>query len=199
MVSLIKLYNGAEIYTFGKPYLFLMSGVHGEERSGPLALRKLVKSAELNNVWVLPCLNVEGYNGNNRLCGQFNLNSEWKETTQLDFMKQLMALLEMNKPKLFVDLHEDYEQVSYVWSNFNNPTNIEKEVRDFCVKRKVGWIVWPRDKVYEGTSEDWAQSQNIPAYTPEVGMYNNFDKRLIMAEKFIEFFIDLSGKAFAQL
>ena len=197
---MIKLYNGAEIYTFGKPHLFIMSGVHGEERSGPLALRKLIHyNKNLENVWVLPCLNLEGFNTNNRYCGTYNLNSEWKDATQVDFVKQLMALLEMNKPKLFVDLHEDYEQVDYVWSNHNNPVNIENEVRDFCIKRKVGWIVWPRDKVYEGTSEDWAAQKGIPAYTPEVGMYQNFDKRMVMANKFIEFFVDLSKRSFAIL
>lgn len=197
---MIKLFNGAEIFTFGKPHLFLMSGVHGEERSGPIALRKLIHyKKDLENVWVLPCLNPLGYTQSNRLCGSYNLNSEWKDTTPVDFIRQLMALLEINTPKLFVDIHEDYEQVNYIWSNHSNPVNIENDVRDFCYKRKVGWIVWPRDKVYEGTSEDWAVQKGIAAYTPEAGMYQNFDKRLDMADKFIEFFIGLSKKSFANL
>ena len=194
-MNTLKLSNGAVIYQFGKPNAFIMSGVHGEERAGVMALNKfLIKhQGKINNTWILPCLNIEGFENQNRLCGTINLADEFREDTDLKFMQELLSILENNKPHIFVDLHEDCESdADYVWThwdNFNLNPMLEENLRDFCRKNSIGLKYWPDSKYYDGTGEKFARNILIPsAYTTETFLYQNLDVRIKRNLEFAEQF-----------
>ena len=116
----IKLKNDSTIYCYGEPKRFFMGGVHGEERAPVMALNTLLRD-NLEDVWILPCLNRKGFEDYNRFHGKYNLNSQFKPDTPFDFMKQLMDILLNEKPKLFVDMHEDVDShFDYIWTSFQN-------------------------------------------------------------------------------
>jgi len=186
----VKLTNGAEIHTYGRPNLFLMSGVHGEERAGVMALTTILKDG-LENVWILPCLNIQGHQELNRYCGDKNLNDEFRKETTLGFMQELMEILKNNKPKIFVDLHEDVcAESDYIWSHFSNEKNIDKKVRSFCEKKDVGLVYQPDIEYYKGSSEQFARKIGIPScYTTETKQYAPFAKRLKRNKDYIKLFI----------
>jgi predicted deacylase len=187
---MIKLSNGARIYDNGRPDVFLMAGIHGEERAPVMALMTIIKD-DLKNVWVLPCLNIQGHKELNRYCGDKNLNGEFKEDTTLDFMQELMEILHCNKPKVFVDMHEDVcAENDYIWSHFDNEESVENKVRVYCKRNDVGLLYQPNIEYYNGCSETWARSIGIPnCYTTETKQYAPFDKRLKANKKYIDLFL----------
>ncbi len=193
---MIKLSNGARIYTYGKPNLFLLGGVHGEERASAMALMHTL-SDNLKNVWILPCLNKQGYEELNRLCGKKNLNEEFEEDTTLPFMHELMNILKENKPKIFVDMHEDVDASNaYIWTHFFNEKKIEKKVRAYCKANDIGLTYQPDvDEYYystKGTSQSFAHEIGVPSsYTTETMQYAPFDKRLKQNREYINFFLSI--------
>jgi len=186
----MKLSNGAEIHTYGRPHLFLMAGVHGEERAGTMALMTIIRD-DLKDVWILPCLNIQGHTELNRYCGDKNLNEEFKEDTTLNFMQELMEILRNNKPEIFVDLHEDVcAENDYIWSNFSNEKNMDKKVKNFCKKNGVGLLYQPDIDYYKGSSEQFARKIGVPScYTTETKQYAPFDKRLKRNKDYIKLFL----------
>ena len=195
---MITLSNGAQIYNFGKPNLFLMSGVHGEERSGPIALLNLLKRnrGKLNNIWILPCLNVKGYEEINRLCNGVNIQDVFYEDSSLDFVNQLISILQKNVPFIFVDLHEDCEsENNYIWSHWDNYTNnpmIEQQIQSFCIKNDYGLTYAPNTKsMSNGTTETFMRDLGVhSAYTCEARMYESINKRIETQENYVKFFME---------
>ena len=187
---MIVLTNGAKIYQYGRPKKFLMSGVHGEERAGVMTLISIIKD-NLKDVWVLPCLNMQGHKELNRFCNGKNLNDEFREDTTIDFMRELMEVIRNNKPDLFIDLHEDTEEdCNYIWSNFKNKMNNEVEL--FCKRKDYGYFCYPDSGYYKYSSESWARSIGIPsAYTTESFQYQPLQDRLKVNKGFVEFFLSM--------
>jgi len=190
----IKLSNGAEIYTYGRPDLFLMAGIHGEERAPVMALMTILNDG-LENVWVLPCLNIQGHKELNRFCGTKNLNDEFTDETTLDFMQELMEILRNNKPKIFVDMHEDVcAENDYIWTHFSNDEYIENEVRAYCENNGIGLLYQPTIEYYKGSSERFAREIGVSnCYTTETRQYAPFSKRLRSNKNYIKFFLELGG------
>jgi len=192
----IKLFNGAIIYAHGEAKRFFMAGVHGEERASVMALNTLLRD-NLEDVWILPCLNRKGFEELNRFHGKYNLNSEFKPDTKLEFMKQLMDIVENERPKLFVDMHEDVElYFDYIWTTHDNDFN--DEVRLFCKKEDIGLLYCPEKfpevpdvNRYVGDSENWAR-KICPAFTTETAQYNSFNNRVRMNRKYFEFFMGVN-------
>jgi len=189
----IKLSNDAIIYAHGKAKRFFMAGVHGEERASVMALNTLLRD-NLEDVWILPCLNRKGFEEYNRFHGKHNLNSEFKADTQLLFMKELMDIIESERPKLFVDMHEDVDShFDYIWTTYDNDFN--DEVTLFCKKEDIGllycpekWPEQPSMNKYDAAAENWAR-KICPAFTTETAQYNTFGNRVRMNKKYFEFFM----------
>jgi len=194
-MNTLKLSNGAVIYQFGKPNLFLMGGVHGEEKAPVIALHNFLKKhhGRINNTWILPCLNVEGFQNENRLCGEINLADEFKDDTNVKFMQELLDLINNNKPRLFLDMHEDCESdADYIWTHWDNYSLnpvLDEYVRKYCREKDVGLKYWPDTRYFVGTSETYMRSILIPgAYTTETYLYQNLKKRVDKNLEFAEQF-----------
>ena len=155
-----------------------MGGVHGDERAPVMALKTFIKS-DLEDVWILPCLNMQGYKEFNHFCGDNNLNDEFTKDTTLVFIQELMEILKNNKPDLFVDMHEDVEASNdYIWTDFDNG-----DINEYCKENNLGLLYQPEiDEYYystKGTSQSFAREIGIKnCYTTETWAYSPINRRL---------------------
>jgi len=166
----MKLSNGAMIYCFGEPNLFIMAGSHGEEKAPIIALEWLLEKKP-KNVWVLPCLNIRGFKDDNRFYNgistrdgvqeTFNLNREYKPKTKLLFMQELQTIIRENKPEIFIDMHEHIAEESendFIWSSLDNKDEeTESKLRDFCRQYDVGITYQPIVKELKYSSDFFAR------------------------------------------
>ena len=200
------LSNGAQIHKFGAPKLFLIGGIHGEEIAPVLALEGEIerayttemrtdKAPVLENVWVLPCLNMEGREQQNRYYREHNLNSEFKETSYINFMQELVVnILQKYDIGILVDMHEDTDAHNdYIWNTFYNPSFIDNQVSEFCKKLDIGMTYQPEVEFYRGTCGDFgAEQNNINAtFTTETMQYAPIEKRVERNKEYIKFFKSL--------
>jgi|GEM_PF-1279349 len=109
------LSNGAIILTTHEsvsgPKVALLSGLHGEERAGPIALltwlertRTLPKDVRL---WICPLLSRRTWDSRERAPGGTNLNRVWNADEAPPIVADAMASLRAFKPDVFIDLHEE--------------------------------------------------------------------------------------------
>ena len=112
-MDIIELPEGVHLYSYGSgsPYTFIVSGQHGDERAGPLALLEMARDGEFivakGTVRVCPIVSPESWDEYVRAAGGRNSNREWggphKTHPQV---KAMMAILEEDPPDVFLDLHE---------------------------------------------------------------------------------------------
>ena len=115
--SLRQLAHGgliAQINQHG-PCLAIISGLHGDERSGPLALLEWAcrKDGLLcpddKQVWLLPLLNDQGWDKQERKWRGVDLNRAFipgEEGTPV-FVQEVMEEWANHLPDMFLDIHED--------------------------------------------------------------------------------------------
>ena len=115
--SLHQLAHGgliAQINSRG-PCLAIISGLHGDERSGPLALLEWAcrKDGPLcpedKQVWLLPLLNDQGWDKQERKWQEVDLNRSFLpggEGTPV-FVQEVMNEWSHRPPVMFLDIHED--------------------------------------------------------------------------------------------
>jgi len=153
--------------------LALISGIHGEERAGPISLLKFLertKAGKLipSNVSLLisPLLGFDAWDKQSRENEEINLNEAWSKKAAPDYIHQLKIELENFKPDLFFDFHEDStieDEEPYLFRRKANK-NIIFELQDALdVCRKKG--IWRKSVEYPGSSESFAHSIGCPETT----------------------------------
>lgn len=118
---LTLLSNGGYVAQLGTGFCFaMMSGLHGDEPSGPLAILKWLESLPDNYqfpspLWIAPLVNDDGWEKNQREWHSQDLNRSFNQFAP-DFLETIMASLEVAQPRFFLDLHEDSDfDFSYVY------------------------------------------------------------------------------------
>ena len=118
--QIMRLTNGSHIFCLerpDRPRLAFFSGLHGDERSGPLALLEwLAQSPDLealdSSLLVLPLLNDAGWDAGTRDWNGQNLNRAFCDNStsvKPPFVREAMDSLRNFMPDLFLDLHEVVE------------------------------------------------------------------------------------------
>lgn len=112
-MDVIELPEGVHLYSYGtgRPYTFIISGQHGDERAGPLALLEMARDGEFvvpeGAVRVCPIVSPLSWDEDVRAFGGKNSNREWGGPHRSHpQVKALMAILETDPPDVFLDLHE---------------------------------------------------------------------------------------------
>jgi len=114
-----RLLNGATVAHIGSdgPRLAIVAGVHGDERSGPLALLAWVSSRNAplippdRQVWLLPLLNDEGWDAHRREWRGLDLNRSFlSRETPPELVRPIMDEWRARPPDMFLDLHEDSDR-----------------------------------------------------------------------------------------
>ncbi|HAM71742.1 MAG TPA: succinylglutamate desuccinylase [Verrucomicrobiales bacterium] len=93
--------------------LYLSSGIHGDEPAGPLAVERLLAEERWPvgfNLWVVPCLNPEGFRRNTREDGSgIDLNRDYRNPRTATVRGHLEWFSRQPAFDLTLVLHEDWE------------------------------------------------------------------------------------------
>ena len=146
------------------PAVYLSSGVHGDEPSGPQALLGLLKEGCFGDGfhWLIcPVLNPSGLNANTRENAEgIDLNRDYHHCEAEEVCAHISWLKKQKVPALFLSLHEDWESTGFYYYEINTgsdgpshegilaaaapffPPEPEEEIDDHPVT-KPGWIFHP--------------------------------------------------------
>jgi len=95
------------------PSLYLSSGIHGDEISGPMALLKMLRERDFFedfNITIFPILNPDGLAQNVRVNADgIDLNRDYKNTKSAEITSHIEALKTLGKFDAAMMLHEDFE------------------------------------------------------------------------------------------
>lgn len=154
--------NGSCVAVFNsnkKPKLALMSGVHGDERAGPLALLSFVEHGKIYSdraLWIAPMVNNLGWDRNKRKWGRYDLNRNFDPNLAPEFLLEIMRSLEKFNPNVFLDLHEDsLRGNSYLFRNLEDPSTFVLDLQKSLDTVHDAWK-YPRD--WKGSSESYARA-----------------------------------------
>lgn len=99
----------------GKCTMIIISGAHGTERAGPIALLRWAKKlADLKvngKICVIPIMHPRAWDLRLRSPGRLNMNRVWNESKchRAIQVKKVMRLLRTQAPSIFLDFHGDDE------------------------------------------------------------------------------------------
>ena len=143
--SLSSKYELCALYRPGakaRKTVYISTGIHGDEPSGPIAVRELIHEnrwPEELNIWLCPCLNPTGFPLNTRENSHgIDLNRDYRHLyteevrTHVSWLKQKPAF------DLALCLHEDWEAFGFYVYELN-PDNLPSlaeaiihRVKDIC-------------------------------------------------------------------
>ena len=93
--------------------IYLSSGIHGDEPSGPLALLQLLAQNQWpaqTDIWLVPCLNPTGFHLNTRENNAgVDLNREYRHPIHAEVRAHIAWLEQQPSFDLTLILHEDWE------------------------------------------------------------------------------------------
>jgi murein peptide amidase A len=118
-VEWLKIHPDHELPVFSrvsdleKSRIYISSGVHGDEPAGPLAIQKLIDEDQwpsTASLWVVPCLNIRGFELNQRENPDgIDLNRDYRHLQTAE-VRAHIGWLEKQPPfALCLCLHEDWE------------------------------------------------------------------------------------------
>ena len=92
--------------------LYVSTGIHGDEPSGPLAVRRLMEENHWPdaNLWLVPCLNPTGFDLNTRENADgIDLNRDYRHLNTVEISAHVAWLKCQPRFDLTLILHEDWE------------------------------------------------------------------------------------------
>jgi protein MpaA len=99
----------------GAPRVYLSSGIHGDEFSGPLALLEMLRQPDFFAAFdttIFPMLNPDGLAKNVRENGTgIDLNRDYRNTKSAEIVSHIEALKTLGGFNAAMMLHEDYEGI----------------------------------------------------------------------------------------
>ena len=135
-LELFALHRKPEVRSQHAEYrIYISAGIHGDEPAGPLAALRLIQENQWPadaEIWLLPCLNPEGFILNARAnAGGVDLNRDYRNPKAAETAAHI-AWLERQPPfELYLCLHEDWESHGfylYEQNPDNRPSLAEKMI-----------------------------------------------------------------------
>lgn len=106
-----------------QPTIYLSSGIHGDEPSGPQALLGLMKEGFFHDRfhWLIcPALNPTGLAANTRENAEgIDLNRDYHHCKTTEVCAHIKWLEQQKCPQLFLSLHEDWESTGFYYYEIN--------------------------------------------------------------------------------
>lgn len=165
-----SLSQGRHVYYLGDgPHrVVIISGIHGEERAGPVALLTWLEETKRDklipkgvSLMICPLVAHAAWNNNIRLENRANLNNAWIRPMAPDYIHELKTEIINLNPVIFLDFHEDETIVDgepYICNNKKNQGIIANLKESLGVGPRKGLWQNPSDSEQRGTSEAWAWS-----------------------------------------
>jgi predicted deacylase len=153
------LENGATCAMIGQGRrVAVLGGLHGDERSGPLAILKVLQEdgpaliPDGLELWVVPLVNDEGWDRQARDWNGIDLNRIFIKRYAPHFIKSIMAALAERAPEISLDLHEDsrHQGNPYFYSYQPAP---QPFVQALAEATGAGLTPWAPSRKWAGTSE----------------------------------------------
>lgn len=119
--------------------IYISSGVHGDEPSGPLALLELLQEnrwPDDMNLWLVPCVNPTGFRQNTRENALgIDLNRDYRHLNTVEVQAHVRWLEQLPDFDLTILLHEDWEANGfyvYELNRGNLPGQAELLIESIC-------------------------------------------------------------------
>jgi predicted deacylase len=133
--DIVALDNGSVIASINpkshRKSKVIMSGVHGDERGGPLAILKYLQNKKLNTdnyqTIILPLINEDGWGKKDRHHTGIDLNRNFNSSGP-SHVRQIINYLSPKEIDLFVDLHEDIDEDGFVYKLSTDSHNFADQV-----------------------------------------------------------------------
>lgn len=197
----VKLTEGTSMFIRGKGRvtIFAISGQHGPERSGPIALlnwAKWLSNHKINGkIIIVPIINCLGWDRRERSPKRLNCNRVWHDSKshRAPQIKKLMRIARKEMPLIWLDLHEDsviQDNMHYIFRN--KDCDFGKELQ-----KAVGVSVHKgvTSKHDQETSESFAHSIGINrSFTTESCPYLHLDERIDFQKKVIDYCFNWANK-----
>lgn len=165
--------NGCLVIQLGRAEsvrLSIMSGVHGDERSGPSALLRWLEETAPGalvpqgvGLWLAPLVNDDGWNSNRREWHGIDLNRSFLDDVAPAFLRELMSSIQGAPPFLYLDLHEDSDvPYDYVYRKEEDTHDLAVRLQQHLNARDVPWN---SQEPWAGASEVYVRSLGISLCT----------------------------------
>jgi len=106
-----------------RPRIYISAGIHGDEPAGPLALLEMMRGGFFTDAahwWVCPTLNPTGLAASTREnAGGIDLNRDYWTRGSLEITAHSAWIDSLNRPDLFISLHEDWETSGFYFYEIN--------------------------------------------------------------------------------
>jgi predicted deacylase len=150
--------------------LSIMSGLHGDERSGPIALLRWLEETmpgaltpEGVSLWLAPLVNDDGWNSNRREWKGIDLNRSFIDGVAPPFLRELMDAIRSMPPLLFIDLHEDSNvPYSYIYRKKEDTHDLSYRLQRYLDATDVPWS---SEDCWDGASEVYVRGLGISLST----------------------------------
>ena len=181
---LINLYKNE--LSDGKKIL-IIGGFHGDEPQGANILNEYIKTSQAakNQLWILPCLNPDGYTVNKRTnANSVDLNrnfptKNWKLTEKNEFFggtapksepetNFMVKLLEDISPDIILTIHAPFKIVNYDGTAKEISEKIAK-ILNYKTEHDIGYPTPGSFGTYCGAE------RNIPTVTLELGEDESYE------------------------
>jgi hypothetical protein len=158
------LSNGATQIQLGDvnlPTICFLSGLHGDERSGPIALlnileRKTLALPKAHGLIIFPLINDIGWDTNRREWNEIDLNRSFGLPHAPKFLMQIADEFVRLRPSGIIDLHEDSTvEYSYIYRYIKEDPTF---VHSLQAELEATDCPWDDDPSWEGASECHARA-----------------------------------------
>lgn len=196
----IKLTDDVSVFKRGKGKctLFIIAGIHGEERASVVSLynwaKKLANLKVHGKICVIPIINPKAWGLRRRSTGNQNLNFVWndKRAVKHPQIQKVMKMLRKNPPVVFLDLHEDGGQLGgehYICRNKGCSWGLQMQ-KDLAVSKRMG--IWTKHD-YQ-TAESFVHSLGVDkSFTVETSPYHHIDDRCTFHQSVIEYCFEFAN------
>jgi predicted deacylase len=176
-VSIARLGSG--------PRLGFLGGLHGDERSGPLALLRWFEDTPTGalipdgiSLWVAPLVNTPGWDADSRHWhDEKDLNRSFTDDRAPDFLRLLMADLADPLPAMYIDLHEDESSEAHYYFIYKRDTHDLAQRMAAALESNL--VEWDDDDHWTGSSETFVRGAGCPyATTTEAVWAQSLDERI---------------------
>ncbi len=173
------------------PRLYLSSGIHGDEISGPLALLEMIRQPDFFagfDVTIFPILNPNGLAlGSRTNQDQVDLNRDYRNSRSLETKSHIETLVTLGRFEASMLLHEDYEGIGAYLYELNDtfdpglgakiikamglhvPVDLRPEIEEAAAR---GGVISRQDLIAKlGRLEDcpeWSEATYLTVYHTEL-------------------------------
>lgn len=195
------LTNGTPIVVKPGPApLSMLAGVHGDERSGPVFLTKLLRryvdeplTVPTRGLVIVPLFNDSGWDVHEREWNDIDLNREFNLETPVEHVQDMMLAMQVYGPVVHWDIHEDDERSEhYVYGYASSYPNVAEALSEHmkCSLEASDGAIDSDGNSMDGSSDEFAHNLGIASLTTETNPIAPMKDRLAWLQRAYDFIVN---------